>query len=314
MRVVFLGNARWSVPSLEALASSGHDLALVLTRSARRGGRGSRLLRTPVAEAAERLGVPRAEVETVKSGEGFAALKESSPDVMAVVAYGEILPLEVLRIPAVAPVNLHFSLLPELRGAAPVQWALRNGVAVTGVTTIRMDEGMDTGPILLQAEEAVREDDDAGRLGARLAERGADLLVQTVDGLQAGSIDERPQDDGAATYAPKLNPEDRVIDWARPSDLVVRQVRAMAPEPGAQTTLRDRLIKVLRASVVDAPAGEESSEPGSIVEASNEGLIVQTEHGKVRLDELAPEGRKRMSGADFVRGYRPKVGEVLGSS
>ncbi len=314
MRVTFLGNAPSSVPSLEAVVASPHEIALVATRVARPAGRGSALVRTSVAEAAEGLGLPLVETATVKSGDGLAAVKSSSPDVLAVVAYGEILPLEVLQIPAVAPVNVHFSLLPRFRGAAPVQRAILEGERVTGVSTIRMDEGMDTGPILLQAEEAIGDDDDAGTLGERLAALGGRLLVETLDELQAGAIKERSQDDGGATYAPKMNAEDRVIDWRLPAERIGRLIRAMAPEPGAQTTFRGKILKVFRASTVRASSDEGPMTPGEIVVASNDGLAVGTGGGLLRLDEVAPEGRRRMSGADLVRGYHPKIGEILGET
>src|SRR5437667_301649 len=169
MRVAFLGNAEWSVPPLEALAGSSHRTSAVVTRAPRPAGRGGRPRATPVAEAARRLNLPLREVETVKGGAGFEALLASRPDALAMVAYGEILPKAVLDLPRIAPVNVHFSLLPELRGAAPVQRAILDGLVVTGVTTIRMDEGMDTGPILLRAEEPIDPEDDAGSLGDRLA-------------------------------------------------------------------------------------------------------------------------------------------------
>src|SRR2546428_2314386 len=187
MRVAFLGNAAWSVPSLESLAESPHEIVTVVTRRPRPAGRGNKLTPTPVAEAARRLALHVEEVETVKSGPGFEALTEAAPDALVVVAYGEILPQAILDIPKVAPVNLHFSLLPELRGAAPVQRAIWEGLAVTGVTTIRMDAGMDTGPVLLRAEEAIDPLDDAGSLGARLAAIGARLVVDTLDQLAAGT-------------------------------------------------------------------------------------------------------------------------------
>ena len=314
MRVAFLGNAPSSLPSLEAVAASRHHISCVVTRVPRPAGRGSELMRTPVAETADRLGVPLSEVETVKSGDGLSALKSCVSDVLAVVAYGEILPLEVLQVPAVAPVNVHFSLLPKLRGAAPVQRAIMEGAGVTGVTTIRMDEGMDTGPILLQADEPIRDDDDGGGLAARLAELGGRLLVETLDGLESRSIQERVQDDAAATYAPKLKPEDRIIDWNAPAEASHRLVRAMAPEPGAQTTFRGKILKVFRTSVASRASVDRPAAPGEIVVASRAGLVVGTGEGTLHLEEVAPEGRKRMSGADFVRGYRPEVGEILGAS
>ena len=318
MRVVFLGNARWSVASLQSLASSSHDLALVVTRVPRPGGRGNRPIVTPVAEAALRAGLPLEEVETVKSGPGLDAIAEAEPDVLAVVAYGEILPAAVLGLPSVAPVNVHFSLLPALRGAAPVQHAILSGLDSTGVTTIRMDEGMDTGPILLQAEESIRLQDDAGSLGDRLAVVGGRLLVETLDGLASGSIRERAQDDGAATYAPKFKPEDRVIDWSRPAEEIERLVRAMAPEPAATTTSRGKRLKVLRVSAWPTPKSSRGSEPlwrtvGTIVGFAEGSPGVATGEGLVLLEEVQPEGRRRMTGAEFVRGYRPQAGERLGN-
>jgi len=313
MRVAFLGNAVWSVPAVRALAASPHDLE-VFTRVPKPAGRGGRLRPTPVAVAARELGVLLREIETVKRPSGSAELAGSRPDVLAVVAYGEILPPEVLDIPSIAPVNVHFSLLPELRGAAPVQRAILDGLTATGVTTIRMDEGMDTGPILVGAEEAIDPEEDAGSLGDRLAKMGARLLVDTLDRLEAGSLHEKPQDEGRATYAPKLRPEDETIDWSQPADRIVRLVRALSPTPAAHTTFRGRLLKVFRAERAEARPEEGASPggPGAIALASDTRLAVTTGEGVVRLEEVAPEGKRRMSGADFVRGYRPEHGERLG--
>jgi methionyl-tRNA formyltransferase len=319
--VAFLGNAPWSVPALEALAGSSHQVGLVATRVPRPAGRGNRLEPTPVAEAARRLRLPLEEVETVKSGPAFEALGKAAPDVLVVVAYGEILPKGLLDLPKAAPVNVHFSLLPALRGAAPVQRAIMEGHKITGVTTIRMDEGLDTGPILLQAEEAISPDDDAGSLGARLAAQGGRLLVETLDRLEAGTLEEQPQDNGSATYAPKLKPEDRIIDWTRPAEAIVLQVRALAPDPAATTTFRGKTLKIFRASsskeVTILEALAENGSPlrarprGWVFSDADGGLQVVTGQGFLRLDEVAPEGRRRMSAGEFERGYRPG-GEILG--
>lgn len=308
MRVVFLGNDAWSVPPLRALSDSRHEVALVATRVPRPAGRGGRLRPTPVAEAAHSLGLPLAEVETVKRGTGLEVVQGAAPDVLVVVAYGEILPKEVLEIPRRAPVNVHFSLLPALRGPDPVRRAILDGVDVTGVTTIRMDEGADTGPILLQQEEPVRDNDEAGSLGARLAELGGSVLVRTLDRLEDGDLDERPQDEAAATIAAKLRPEEEWIDWSEDATRVCLRVRALAPDPGARTRFRDRILKVLRARV-----GDGVGQPGSITAVSKDALSVAAGSGVVFLEEVLPEGRNRMSGAEFVRGYRPEVGERLSS-
>ncbi|HEX9891596.1 MAG TPA: methionyl-tRNA formyltransferase [Actinomycetota bacterium] len=305
MRVAFLGNDPWSVPPLEALAGSSHEPALVVTRVPRPAGRGGKLRPTAVADAARARGLSLAEVETVKRGEGLETLRAARPEVLVVVAYGEILPAEVLSL--AYPVNVHFSLLPALRGADPVRRAILEGHVVSGVTIMRMDEGMDTGPMLLQVSEPIRDEDDGGTLGMRLAERGAALLVEAVDRLQAGDLPERPQGEGA-TLAPKLTAEDEWIDWTEDAAEVWRRVRAFAPDPGARTRFRGKLLKVLRA----APA-EGSGAPGEVVEVTNDGITIAAGEGALALAEVLPEGRKRISGADLVRGYRPAPGERLGS-
>jgi methionyl-tRNA formyltransferase len=246
------------------------------------------------------------EVETVKSGPGFDALARAGADVLAVVAYGEILPAAILNIPTIAPVNVHFSLLPMLRGASPVQTALLLGMERTGVTTIRMDTGMDTGPILRHRAEPIREDDDSGSLGARLAGIGGNLLVETLDDLSAGRTTPISQDDSLATYAPKLGPADRRLVWSEPAEKLVNRVRAFAPDPGAAATFRGRLLKVLRAEAVEG-----AGEPGAVIDVEESGFVVATAEGGFRPLEVAPAGGRRMSAADFARGHHPVRGERL---
>jgi methionyl-tRNA formyltransferase len=291
---------------LEAVAASDHDLALVVTRVPRPAGRGSVLSPTPVAEAARRLGLPLAEVETVKEGPGFERLAGARPDVLVVVAYGEILPAAVLELPRIAPVNLHFSMLPQLRGPAPVQRAILEGLGETGVTTMVMAQGVDTGDILLQEAERILTEDDARSLGDRLAELGGRLLVRTLDGLEVGTLQPRTQDDAHATRAPKLTPEDRWIDWTEDAARVVRRVRALAPEPAASTRFRGRVLKAYK-----AVEHEGTGPPGTVLEAGKAGFVVAAGTGAVRPLEVAPEGRRRMTAEEFVRGYRPREGEGL---
>lgn len=308
LRVAFLGNDRWSVPSLEALAGSNHESVAVVTSVPRPAGRGSALRPTRVAEAARRRSLPLFEVETVVTGPGFDVLEASNADVLAVVAYGELLPPAVLKLPRVAPVNLHFSLLPELRGAAPVQTALLRGMDRTGVTTIVMDQGLDTGHVLEQRAEPIRPEDDAGTLGDRLAAIGADVLVATIDALAAGSARPSPQDGSRVTFAPRLGPMDRVLDWSEPAEALVRRVRALSPEPAATTSFRGEGLQVVRAEAVDVAPGA----PGTIVAVDKDGFVAAAGGGGLRPVAVAPAGRRRMPASDFVHGYRPRIGERLG--
>jgi methionyl-tRNA formyltransferase len=314
--VAFLGNAPWSVPSLEALAAGEHEVGLVLTRDARPADRGHRLRRTPVAEAAERLALPFVETSTVRSGEGFDALLHARPDVMVVVAYGEILPAQVLEVPRLVPVNVHFSLLPRWRGAAPVQRAILAGDDVTGVTTMRITAGLDEGPILLQEETPVGAE-DAGTLGDRLAVMGGPLLTETLDGLAAGTISPREQDPSLATSAARLRPEERVLDWAHPGAEILRTIRAFAPAPGATTTFRGAPFGVLKAEprTLFTPISWDE-EPGLVFGMQTGGrpseLGVVAGGSVLALLEVAPAGRRHMSGSDFLRGVRLEPGERLG--
>ena len=310
LRVAFLGNATWSVPSLEAVAASRHPVALVVTRDARPAGRGHGLRRTAVAAAADRLGLDLLEVASVKGAGATEMLADASADVLAVVAYGEILPAALLEIPRLLPVNVHFSLLPRWRGAAPVQRAILAGDRVTGVTTMRMTEGLDEGPVLLHAETEIGPGDDAGTLGERLAEMGGRLLVATLDGLASRAVPEHPQDDDRATFAPKLTRDERRIDWSRHGEEIVRRVRAFAPEPGAVATFRGTNLKVLRAAVVRDDAQPASGDAGRIVIVDG-GPHVACGSGLVALLDVAPEGRRRMTGEEFARGYRPGPDDVL---
>ncbi|HEY7667099.1 MAG TPA: methionyl-tRNA formyltransferase [Actinomycetota bacterium] len=308
IRVVFLGNDAWSVRPLAALADAGPaiDLALAVTRDPRPGRRGAPPVPTPVAALARERAIRLLETPTVRSGPGFDGLLAADPDVIAVVAYGELLPAEVLGAAAIGAVNLHFSLLPRWRGAAPIQRAILAGDRTTGVTTMLMEEGLDAGPILEQREEPIRAEDDAGSLGERLSATGAGLLVGSIVGFADGSITPRPQT-GVPTSAPKITPDDRPIDWSDSADAIVRRIRALSPSPGATTIVRGAPVKVLRA---EAFAGR--GEPGIIAAVDGEAIEVGARDGSVRLLEVAPAGRRRMSGGDLARGSRLGPGERLG--
>jgi methionyl-tRNA formyltransferase len=317
MRVAFLGNDVWSVAPLRALADAPDiDVELVVTNPPRPAGRGSRLTPTAVAEAARAEGLPSLEVDRVRDGEGFDALDALEPDAIVVVAYGEILTPDVLDIPRLGAVNLHFSVLPRWRGAAPVQRSILEGDEVTGVTVMLMDEGMDTGPILANSATAVGGDEDAGSLGARLSELGAPLLVETLREVDAGTVEPRSQEHAAATYAPKLLPDERAIDWTHPADAIVRRVRAFAPEPGAVTEFRRGRLKIVRAAALPAPGGwilESPPMPARLsMQPDGRVLVDAGAATRVELLEVAPAGRKQMTGPEWARGARIQPLEHLG--
>jgi methionyl-tRNA formyltransferase len=312
LRVAYLGNADWSVPPLEAVHRSDHTVVLVLTRDPRPAGRGHRLRRTPVAEAADRLDLPLIETPTAARGEGFERLAAAAPDVLAVVAYGEILPQTVLDVPSLIPVNVHFSLLPRWRGAAPVQRAILAGDMETGVTTMRMTAGLDEGPVLLECRVSIADDEDAGTLGTRLAAVGGGALVDTLDQIAAGRIEERPQGPDDVTIARSLRPAERRIEWTSPAELIARQVRAFGPAPGATALFRGEPLKVLRARVATGVGGAGGhEEPGTPIATAGGGLAVAAADGWVELLDVAPAGRPRMSGAAFARGHRPVQGDFV---
>jgi methionyl-tRNA formyltransferase len=306
---VFLGNDPWSVPALEILVERGPRPVLVLTRSPRPAGRGSQLRPTAVARSAAAWGLPLQEVDTVGAGPGLEALRDARPDIVVVVAYGEILPTEILRLPPWGCVNLHFSLLPRWRGATPVQRAILAGDPVAGVSVMVMDEGLDTGPVLRTVEEPVGPRDDAETLGGRLAAIGATAVQASILDLAAGRAVPVPQPADGVTFAPKLTPQERLIDWGDGAEGIGRRVRAFAPSPGATTWFRRDGLKVLRGAV--APAGA-SGKPGQILGSDAEGVLVATGNDAYRIEEVAPAGRRRMRATAWALGARFTPDERLG--
>ncbi len=307
LRVVFLGNDPWSVASLVELWKADRiDVALVITNPPRPAGRGGRLRPTEVADAARELGVPLEEVETLKDPATVERLRAVAPDAAVVVAYGALLPPDVLAVPRLGAVNVHLSLLPRWRGASPVQHAILAGEPVTGITLMLIDEGLDTGPILAQVQVPIEPEEDAQSLGGRLAAIGAGVLEPTLLELAAGRIEPVAQS-GLPSFAPKLGPEARRLPWDRPAVDIVRRVRAFAPEPGASTTWRAGGFKILRALAVDGDGGP----PGSVLAIEPDGVVIAAGTGAVRALEVAPAGRRHMSAAEWARGARPQPGELF---
>lgn len=298
---MFLGTPAAAVPTLDALLASHHDVRAVATAPDRPKGRGMALAASPVKERALAAGLVVLQPPTLRDHAAQEALAELDADVFVVCAYGLILPGAVLAIPPLGCVNVHFSLLPLLRGAAPVAGAILAGLAESGVTIMQMDPGLDTGAILLQAAEPIRPDDDTGSLEARLAVLGAGLLVDALNRLEAGDLPPRPQDSNASTYAAKLTPEDARIDWGQDPASIVARVRAFSPRPGAWTTLEGRRLKVWRAQAAEAGPPRPA---GTFAQGASGTLVVAAGDGNLVLDEVQPEGSRRMAGAEFLRGRR----------
>ena len=307
MRLVYLGTPAFAVPTLERVAASGREVLAVVTQPDRPRGRGQKPAPPPVKEAALRLGLPVYQPERVRRPEAVEYLRALAPDAMVVVGYGQIIPQSVIDIAPLGIVNVHGSLLPRYRGAGPVQWALVNGETRTGVTTMRIDAGLDTGDMLLKAETAIGPEETAVELAGRLAELGAELLVKTLDGLERGAIVPVKQDGALATYAPLLKKEDGRIDWALPAAAIHNRIRGLQPWPGAHTSFRGQALHVWRARVT-----EMAGRPGDIV--SLKPLTVACGQGALELAEIQLEGRRRMPAADFVNGHRPALNETLGET
>jgi len=308
LNVVFCGTPRFAVPTLEALVGAGFCLSLVVTQPDRPRGRGMELALSPVKEAAQRLALPVIQPEKIKNNEEFRAqLATIQPDAIIVVGYGRIIPQWMIDLPPLGNINLHASLLPKYRGAAPIQWAIARGESVTGVTTMRIDAGLDTGDILLQKEVSVEPQDTAETLGPRLAAIGADLMVETLRGLQVGTINPRPQDHAQATLAPILNKEDGRMDFSLSAQEVCNRLRGFQPWPGAFTSFRGRALNVWQAQVV-----EQRVAAGELLVEKDRLIVGCAPATALELLEVQPEGKKRMSAKAFVQGYRPRTGEKVG--
>ncbi|MFD6098904.1 methionyl-tRNA formyltransferase [Nocardiopsis flavescens] len=310
MKLVFAGTPQVAVPSLQALIDSGHEVAAVVTRPDARSGRGRKVAASPVAELAEQRGIEVLKPARAGDPDFLARLAEIAPDCCPVVAYGALLPQSALDIPRHGWVNLHFSLLPAWRGAAPVQHAVLHGDDVTGASTFRIVKELDAGPVFGTLAETVRPDDTSGALLDRLAVSGAGLLVRTVDGIASGELAPVPQPDADVSYASKLEPADAEVDFTAPARRVDRLVRACTPAPGAWTTFRGARLKlgpVAPVTGADTPA----LDPGR-VHADKKRVLVGTATHPVELGEVQPQGKRAMDAVDWARGVRPTGDDRLG--
>ena len=305
---MFLGSGVFAVPSLRALVAAGHEVAAVVTQPDREKGRGRAVQPPPVKPAALALGLPVLQPPRVKAPDALDALRARRPELQVVVAYGQILPRAVIEVAPRGTVNVHSSLLPRYRGAAPIHWAVVNGETETGVTTMLIDEGLDTGPLLLARRTPIGAEETTPELEARLAVLGGEVLVETIAGLEAGTLEPVPQDHSKATVARMLKKEDARIDWAWTAETIARRVRGLQPWPGTTTAHGGRDVKILRARP-EAPAG---GQPGTITAVDSGGVVVACGDGTaLRVTEVQPESRRAMPATAFAAGARLAPGDVF---
>lgn len=308
LNLVFCGTPGFAVPTLAALVEVGFRVPLVVTQPDRPRDRGMELAASPVKQEAVRLGLPVNQPERIKNNEGFRSqLLAIQPDAIIVVGYGRIIPQWMIDLPRLGNINLHGSLLPKYRGAAPIQWAIARGESVTGVTTMRIDSGLDTGDILLQQEVPIKPQETALTLGRQLAVIGAALMVRTLQESVTGTVQPRPQDDSRATLAAILKKEDGRIDFARTAIEIFNRLRGFQPWPGAFTTFRGKTLNIWHARTV-----ERSAAPGELLVDAESMIAGCADNTAIEFLEVQPEGKKRMPAKAFIQGHRPQSGEKLG--
>jgi len=308
MKIVFMGTPEFSVPTLEQLVKSEHSVIGVVTQPDRPKGRGQGLTASPIKILALKSGIDVLQPEKAGTPEFIETLRGLQPDLIVVAAYGQILKQAVLDIPKTFCMNLHSSLLPKYRGAAPINWAIINGAKESGVTTMKMDKGMDTGDILLMEKTPITDEDNAQTLHDRLAQMGASLVMQTIGQMEDGTLTFHPQDNDQATHAPKLKKQDGLIDWQKDATRLRHLVLGLTPWPGAFTFFQS---KRLRLSAVETVSGEDGDSPGKIARVTDHGIEVGTGKGRLIITHLQPEGKKSMSAKSFLAGHKIIKGDVF---
>ncbi len=309
-RIVFMGTPDYAVPSLEKLIEHGHTIQVVVTQPDRPKGRSKKLVPSPVKRAATRFGLEVLQPEKASDKAFCEVIGKISPDLLVVVAFGQVLKKDLLHIPRWGALNIHASLLPKYRGAAPIQWAIINDETKTGLSAMRMDEGLDTGPVLLQEEVPIGFEETAGKLHDRLALLSGDVLLKTIEGMRSGRLIEKPQESALATYAPKIDRSISFIKWNQSALTISALIRALDPWPGAITPVGGKKIKLFSSGVVDREGLDLS--PGRVAGHSGKGLLVETGKGLILIRELQAPGKKRLAAADFLRGFPINDGTTLG--
>ena len=307
MRVIFMGTPDFAVPTLEALIEK-HEVLAVVTQPDKPKGRGKKMVFPVVKEKALEHNITVYQPQKVKTPEFVEVLKEYQPDIMVVVAFGQILSEEILNIPKYGCINVHGSILPQYRGAAPIQWSIINGEEFGGVTTMYMAKGLDSGDMILKAKEKIKPDDTYGSLYDRLSVIGADLLIKTLDLIENGEVKRIPQNDDEATFAPMIKPELEHINWNGKNTDIVNLIKGLNPQPVAYTMLNDEKLKIWFAETID---GDYNGEPGTIVDVRKRDFVVMTAKGAVAVKEVQAQGGKRMSADAYMRGHAIEKGAIL---
>ena len=308
MKIIFMGTPDFSVGTLEALVEAGHEVVLAVTQPDKPKGRGKEMQFTPVKECAMKFNIPVFQPRKVREPECIEELRKYNADIMVVVAFGQLLPKEILEMTPYGCVNVHASLLPKYRGAAPIQWAIIDGEEVTGVTTMQMNEGLDTGDMLLKVEIPIEAKETGGSLFDKLSDAGAKLCVETLDKLEKKEITPIPQGETTTAYAKMLDKQVGNIDWTKSAVEIERLIRGLTPWPSAYTNWNGKVMKIWDAQALE---GASDALPGTIAHVDKEAFYVQTGNGFLKVCELQIPGKKRMDAAAFMRGYQVKAGEVL---
>lgn len=311
MKIIYMGTPDFAVAPLEAILKAGHEVTAVVTQPDRQKGRGREVQYSPVKECALSYGIPVLQPLKIKEKDAVEELRKYPADIFVVAAFGQLLSEEILNMPRLGCINIHASLLPAYRGAAPIQWCVINGEERTGVTIMQMAKGMDTGDILLQKEVVLDEKETGGSLFDRLMETGAELIVEALPKIEAGELTPVVQKEELATYAGKITKDMGNIDFAKSAVTIERLIRGLNPWPSAFTHYKGKILKIWEADVVSECANAENPVPGTVIAMDKESFTLATGEGALRIRSLQPEGKKRMSCAEFMRGYEVKVGEAL---